>query len=316
VRLKFVFVGLLLASTSHVFAADPNSPETRVAEGGIYGNLHAGTFGNFDSSGDEDITIPAINVGGKVAHDRSETPWGWQFDSDLTYVDFDWVHPSINDVDGHLAVVDTAAHLTYRPNGSSKLGLFAGYGSITFGVKDTTGAGFDLFDDVGLTKASLTLGTGAIGFEGMTAISDSTWIQGRLGLIDPLYVSVRASDGVTTSSISETDFLGNNLGGMVSASMIHSFNNNFSGRAEATYAKFGITGDSDIDMLNLALTANYTFDQSPFTVAVSGGYNKMSIDDVSSDGFSLGTKLIWSFGGPTFGSTGKTFRSGALGFGI
>ncbi len=297
-----VVAASLMMCTSTVFAADLDG---EAAAGGVYGNLHIGAFGLLNDTDGEATRIPGINGGGKLAVDYSDSPWGWQVDGDVSHVELGWVEPSIDNVDGSISVIDTAAHMTYRTDSSTKLGLFAGYGSITFQAEDTTS----------VEEVDLTIGTATLGVEALTEVDDATWLQGRVGIIDPVYINATINDGVTVETFKKTDILGKNMGGMAGASIHHRFNQNISGRAEVAYSHIGVSTDASIDILNLGITGNYTFDQTPLTLAVSGGYTAMAFDDTSSDGVSLRTSATWSFGGPSSGATGKLFRSGALGFG-
>jgi hypothetical protein len=293
--------GFLLLSATSVFAADIDEAQN---VGGTYGNLHVGAFAFLNETDDTTTRVPGLNIGGKIAVDQSDSPWGWQLDGDISYLDFDWVKPSIEDVEGHINVVDTAAHLTYRPNTSTKLGLFAGYGSITLEGEDTTTT----------ESASLTIGAATLGVEALTDIGENTWVQARAGLIDPVYIKASYFDGITRDSVSKTDIFGKNIGGMANASLHHRFSDSTSGRVEAAYTRIGIDSESDINMISIGLTGNYTFDQMPLTLAATGGYSALVFDDLDSDGIFVRTSAIWSFGGPSSGSTGKLFRSGALGF--
>jgi hypothetical protein len=284
-----------------------------VAAGGYYGNVHGGVFGGFSDIDGDSIRIPGITLGAKIAHDFENSPWGWQVDGDYSYVDAAWVSPSIDDVDGHLSTTDSAAHLTYRPTTTTKFGLYGGYGTITLGVEDSSGGTFDLFDDTGLTEASVTLGIAGVGVEGLMEFNDSSWVQGRAGLVDMVYLSATVSDGVTTTSGSDTDFLGDDIGAAASASIHHRFGYNIVARAEASYMALSVASDADINLLGLAVGANYVFDSMPLSLGVTGSYNRLSVDGASGDGYAASTKLTYSFGGPSSGSTGKLFRSGAVG---
>lgn len=316
-RVYWVAMAALMLGQVAAQAADMDPPidiaADDVAAGGVYGNVHASAFGSFSGVGNNSAKIPGFTIGGKIAGDSNYSPWGWQVDGDYSYSDFNWISPSIDDVNGHISASDSAAHLTYRPNGTSKLGLYAGYGTINLTVEDTSGGTFDLFDDTGLTEASVTLGMAGIGIEGLTELNDSTWVQGRLGLVDPIYLSATINDGTTKSSDSATDILGENIGATVGASLHHRLTDNINLRAEGSYVLFGAASDAKINILSVAAGANYNFGALPLSLGVTGGYSFMDVDGSSSDGFSASTKLTYSFGGPSVGSTGKLFRSGAIG---
>ena len=310
---SFVAVAAIIVCGSAAWGADQDDvPDA--ATGGYYGNVHGGIFGSFSDTEGQDIRLPGLTMGGKIGFDSGESPWGWQVDTDYSYVDFDWIRPSITDVNGHISTTDSAAHLTYRSNANSKLGLFAGYGTITLGVEDTSGGTFDLFDETGLTEASMTLGVTGFGVEGLTELGEDTWVQGKLGMIDLMYLSIEGSNGVSSVKVSDTDFLGDDVGLAASASLHHWLTDNIVGRAEASYAVLGLASDTDMSTMGVAVGANYIFDGMPLSIGVSGGYTRIDVDGASADGFNGSTKLTYSFGGRASGSTGKLFRSGAIGF--
>jgi hypothetical protein len=297
------------------FAADYETQGEPIMVGGYYGNLQAGGFVGIDSAGSKSVQIPGVQLSGKFAYDKTESPWGWQADGNWSYVELGWIKPSIDEVDGHFAAADSALHLTYRPTTTSKLGLFAGYSNLSFGVEDSSGGTFDLFDDVGLVSAEINLGSGAVGVEALQSFSDQTWIQGRVAFVDPMNVKLTASDGVTTDSESGSDLFGDIIGGMAGASLHHAFTQNISARAEATYLGLHARDAGNLAVVNVALTGNYTFENMPLSLGVSGGYASLIADGESTDSFTASTKLTWSFGGPSQGSSGKLFRGGSLGFG-
>jgi hypothetical protein len=289
----------LIVSSVSAFASDVEQPYE-----GFYGNVHGGLLVNFDSVDGERVTVPNLNLGAKLARDYSDSQWGWQADGDFAFIDSHWVRPKINGVKGNLSVIDTATHLTYRPNSTSKLGLYAGYGLINLNLKDAP------------DELELNMGVGGLGVEALTELGENTWVQGRVGLLDPFHASLMVTDGVTTEKESGTDILGDLLGGTVNGSLHQRFGDNVTARVEAGYTVLGVSGSSDISVMSLAVAGNYTFDQTPLSLGVEAGYLALSTDGETADAFNVGTTLTYSFGAASSGSTGKLFRSGILGFGL
>jgi hypothetical protein len=287
----------------------------RAEDSNVFGNIHFG--GIVDAAldkGASDITVPALNVGGKFSYEPMGSQFGTQFDADYNYSDLAWISPSISGVKGSLSTTEGAAHLTYQPNDTSKLGVFAGYGRVSLNAKDDPGSTFDLFSSTGLTEATLALDVLGVGVEALVMVDDETWMQGRVGLIDPVRISATLSDGTTSTSDSYVDVLGDSVGFAIAGSVRHGFTSNFSMRGDLGYTQVDVTGDNDnLGMFNALATAQYTLDNMPISVAVTGGYARTTFDDYSQNGVQGSAKLLWSFGGPSSGTRGKLFRSGIFG---
>jgi hypothetical protein len=279
----------LLATTAPVAAADMDDTGT---SGGYFGNWHVGASTYIDNIEDNDIWVPSLNVGGKLAYESGESNWGWQVDADLDYSNFNWVSPNIS-ATGYIMNWDNAAHMTYRTSDTGKVGFYGALANTEIKV-----------DGDRLNVTSLGLGV-----EGLTTISDTTWIQGRVGLYDPMYVSL-------TGAGSETDFFGDLIGATVGGSVHHAFTSNVSGRLMANYTYLGVSDAADVHAISLGAAVNYTFDSMPLSVGVNAGYTEAAVSDFSDGGLTVGSSLTYSFGGPSQGSTGKLFSSGITGFNL
>jgi hypothetical protein len=289
-------LGLTVLLTTSALATDLDEASEA---GGYYGNLHA----SLDIEGATTtpaVFIPYLNFGGKVAYDSGPGTFGSQFDADLNYTDLSWISPTITSESVAIAMVDTAAHLTYTVNENNKVGFFGGVSTLTLSTASATGT----------NSGSLTAGLIGVGIEDIAALSDETSIQVRAAILDPAYISGTFDDG--TGPQSATVFLNTGvLGYSVMGGLSHHITNNISARADLSYASFsGGILSSNIAVYNGALTGQYTFDTMPMSLGVTAGYGGVGLGSVSANDFSLGAKATYSFGGPSSGVTGKLFRSG------
>jgi hypothetical protein len=289
-RIKATVIAVLLATAAPVAAADMDDA---AMQGGWFGNVHVGEQSYFDRVNNEDIWLPSVNIGGKLAYESDESPWGVQGDIDLDYADFSWLRPKASAGAGGILSVDSASHLTYRTSEYSKIGVYGGSSLIAID---------DGADTLELHSASL-------GVEGLTTINEQTWIQGRVGLLDPYLFELDGAD-------SELDIFDEIWGGNIGGSIHHAFSSNISARAMANFAYLGIERGDDAQIYSVGAAGNYTFDTMPLSIGMSVGYSALYVDNVKTGGVTLGSSLTYSFGGPSQGSTGKLFSSGLLGFNL
>jgi hypothetical protein len=289
IALTATAVALLTTTTSFARAAD----QDEVVGDKIYGNLRLNTHSYLDKIGGTDVLSGSLGFGGKVAYESGSSYWGYQADIDIDSFDSAWMEP-VPAAAGSLTVYDMALHATYRSSETGKVGAYLGfvYADSAFG-----GPGFG---------ASRSL---ALGVEGLSMVSESTWVQGRIGVYDPIFVNI-------TGAGSQTDLIGDAIGGTVGASVHHAWNSNFSTRVAANLTYVAVSGAADQQILTIGANGNYTFDSMPVSVGLSAGYSEFDLGGEAPGGITLGSNLTWSFGGPSIGSTGKLFSGGALGFGL
>lgn len=311
--LKFglgVFTASMLLSTVS-FAADTiEQPE--ILGGGFYGSIYVGADTGIDTDNGKTITTPGILFGGSLANDSADTPLGWQLDSESKYSDISWARPRLNDIEGYVFGNGATAHLTYRPDANSKLGIYAGYGATHIGVESTNGT----FLAGPITEVTSLDVLAAIGLEGFTQLGEATWIQGRVGLIDPLYSAASAGDGTTTGHASDTDVLGKNVGGMIAVSLSHDFSDAIAVRGDASLAALHLFGGDVSSTLILVAGADYKFASAPIKLGIASGYIYNASGGDGNGFFNLSTRLTYSFGAPSAGSTGRLFSGSAFSLGL
>lgn len=267
--------------------------------GGYYGNLHAALdVGAINST--PEAYVPYIALGGKIAYDNGPGSFGYQLDTDANYTDLSWISPSITTTSVGLATGDAAAHLTYITSDNNKIGIFGGASTIALSSGLTSGS----------NSLSITAGLVGAGLEDIIAVSDDTSIQVRAAIMEPGFVSLTFDTGSgpqTYSGSLNTGIVGYSLMGGVS----HHFDQNFSGRAEISYASFGGSVlPSSFSFYHGSFTGQYTFDESPISLGMTAGYGGGNFGGATMSDFSLGAKATYSFGGPSSGVTGKLFHSG------
>ena len=305
-----VFTASMLLSNIS-FAADVIE-QSELLGGGFYGSIYVGADIGIDRDNGKTITTPGILFGGKLANDNADTPWGWQLDSESKYSDISWARPRPVDLDGYVFGNGATAHLTYRPDLNSKLGIYAGYGATHFGIESTNGT----FLAGPITEVTSLDVLAAIGLEGFTQLGEATWIQGRVGIIDPLYSAASAGDGTTTVDVSDTDILGKNVGGMVAVSLSHDFSDAIAVHGDASLAALHLFGGDVSSTLILVAGADYKFDAAPVKLGIADGYVYNATGGDGNGFFNVSTRLTYSFGAPSASSTGRLFGGSAFSLGL
>lgn len=271
--------------------------------GGFYGNLHA-SFDVEAINSTPAVYIPYLALGGKVAYDKGPGTFGYQLDLDAKYTNLSWISPSIPGTSVGLTTGDAAAHLTYITSEDNKIGIFGGASTITLSSGVTSGS----------NSLSITAGLVGVGLEDIVAVSDDTSIQVRAAVMEPGFVSLTFDTGSgpqTFNGSLNTGIIGYSVMGGVS----QRFDQNFSGRADISYASFGggvLPGN--LSLYHGSLTGQYSFDESPISLGMTAGYGGANFGGATMNDYSLEAKATYSFGGPSSGVTGKLFRSGLFSF--
>jgi hypothetical protein len=307
---RFYCASVLLLSTVLAFnvaqAADVFVEDA--ATGGIYGSL---TFGSFiditAANGGGTVSEPSVFANGKFAYDSTTSPWGWQVDTRIDYADSNWIRPSIDDVEFQTLDAGGRVHLTYRASAATKLGVFGGYSQEHEETVGKNGVPFTYYGIAGTTKGETKRGLGSLGFEAMHHLDDTTWLQSSVTLIDPLYASIRVSDGTTVVEESENDILGKSYGGALSASLHRDFTDNFNGLAFGKILHLKSSNNSDVTGFSGGLGAKYAMDAVPLEIFVQGQYSITTSDDETDDSLTASSGVIWRFGTPSHGINRKLF---------
>jgi hypothetical protein len=297
---------LRLAFTSCLFApVTSHAADTVVAAGGIFGTISTGN----DLSISDGDTFPSVFIVGKLGYDAVDSPWGWQGDASVDYSQLDWVRPKVTDQKGNATDIGGGLHLTYRPDSTSKVGVFLGYSNDSLHSKAKNGGTFTFYGLPGTVEGESTRRTGAVGVEGMQFLDENTWLQGRVALIDPLYASIEATDGVTTVKSTKHDVLGDILGGNAGLSLHHDFNANFYGHVFADVQHIENKSGSNSTGLSFGAGTKYTFDEVPISLFSSAGISSVRSGGETETGYGLSSGVIWRFGEPESGSNARLFRS-------
>lgn len=289
-----------VAQAADVFVED-------TANGGFYGSLAFGSFIDITAAnGGGTVTEPSIFANGKFAYDSTTSAWGWQVDTRVDYADSNWIRPSIDDVEFQTLDAGGKVHLTYRASVTTKLGLFGGYSQEHVETVGKHGVPFTYYGIAGTTKGETKRGLGSLGFEAMHYLDETTWLESSVTLIDPLYASIRATDGTSVIEESENDILGKSYGGALAASLHRDFTDNLNAVAfgQVVHLK---SSSSDATGFSGGVGAKYAMDAVPLEVFVQGQYNIVVSDDETDDSLTAASGVIWRFGAPSHGINRKLF---------
>ena len=218
------------------------------------------SFGNIYTAGAA-YTFPSLNsnwyskstLGGKYAYDPISGSIGFQFDGNVDY--------STNT--SSIMWAQGTAHLTKAISQDSKIGAFVGY------------------------DKSQTISFGA---EGLTTLSNNTWAQAQVAIIDSTQASLIAYG----------------FGGSVHQKL----SNNFNLRADSVFNTYPTLG---LSAYGADAAIMYTLDSAPASFGLTGGYNVLTASGVGIGEYTLAAKIQYSFGGPSDGVRGKLFRTNVLG---
>ena len=275
-------------------------------QGAFFGNLH-GTLGTEISSSNGRL-LPLVNGGGKIAYDAGPGAFGSQIDLDYTLHDASWDSPSVAPVTGTNAEVNAAAHLTYLIDENRKLGIFAGYRALRKDYQDPNGT-LSLGSSTGLTSYNTLSQSLGVGVEGLIAISDTSSLQARVALLDRYDSLITTNGGAGPVSTETFNLIPASFGYLAAIGGNHQFNQNLSARADLTY--FNILPTASNDQFIMASAAlQYSFDSMPLSLGIVGGLEEQSSSTGWTNTTYVGSKITYSFGGPSKGATGKLFRSG------
>jgi len=190
---------------------------------------------------------------------------------------------------GHFAYDPAMQGFGYQVDGLVRYGSATSdisWYQLTGHVTDIMANGMKVGAFVGYDKMQ----TASLGAEVLYSLSDATWVQAQVAVLDP----------------TKTGELGWGVGGSIN----HHLTQNVSLRAEAAYNDYPTPGLSaygaEIGML-------YTFDETPVSVGLSAGYNRMITSAAVLDEYQVSLKLQYSFGGMAEGAQGKLFRTSVLG---
>lgn len=275
------------------------------ASGGVFGTLSTGS----DVSISDGDSFPSVFVVGKLGYDAVDSPWGWQVDGTLDHSELGWVRPKITDQSGDTTEIGGGLHLTYRPDSTSKLGLFVGYSSAEEQAKAKNGGTFTFRGLAGTVEGETSRRRGMLGIEGLQFLDDSTWLQARIALVDPLYARFEATDGVTTIQSSKRDFLGDIVGGTVGVSLHHDFSTNLYAHVFADAQRMTFKGDSDTTRFDFGVGTKYTFDAVPLSLFTGAGVSTFTDDGDTETSYGVSSGITWRFGQPESSSNARLFRS-------
>ncbi|HMT14161.1 MAG TPA: hypothetical protein PKE19_05370 [Aestuariivirga sp.] len=301
-RLLAVTAAVLL-SGSAAFSAD-----LAPLDSGWFGQIHGGAkFIYYDPSGSsQELYAPYLNIGGKVAYEPLSTTLGGQLDLDYNFLPLNWIHPDV-DASGDLSDLLAVAHITYRISDATKLGAYVGYERAMLSLDGGT-----FLDDAGLTDADINGNTLVYGLEAMHAYSDATWIEARLGIIDPMSAKISATNTAGVSdSITYKDH-GNDVW-LINAGLglHHQLSQNFGLRGDLNYAYLMKSDyiDQHVGLLNASATGEYRFDAVPLTTGLTVGTLTVFANGESETAFQARGSLTWAFGGAPAGARGHLFTS-------
>ena len=306
----FVFVAsaLMLSVVNTPSYAGDGDPDGSLPQsaGVFFGNLH-GTIGTEIASSNGRL-LPLINGGGKIAYDSGPGGFGSQFDADYSLHDASWDYPGVAPTTGNSSEINTAAHLTYLIDDDRKIGLFAGYRAFRKNYQDPTGA-LSLGSSTSLTSYSTLSQALGVGIEGLIAISDASSLQGRVAILDRYDGLTTTNGGAGPISTETFNLIPANFGYLVAVGGNHQFNENLSARADLTYYNILPTVSND-KFIMASAALQYTLDSMPLSLGLVGGLEEQSSSTGWTNTTYLGSKITYSFGGPSNGAKGKLFRSG------
>ena len=255
-----LFAGSLVISsllTGVAMAADGvdlglrSLPAPESSQNEFFGHVY--TAGNAQQFASDGLWRGYSTFGGRVAYDPADHGIGFQGDGKWDYS----FSPS------QIYRAQATGHVTKTISDETKIGAFVGY---------------DKFQ-----RASL-------GFEALTTLSPTLWVQGQMAVID-----------ATPSST-----IGFGAGGSVHQSL----GSNFNLRGDLMYLNYT---SINVSAYGVAVGGQYTLSSMPLSIGLSGGYNYYNFAGTTDSEILITSKLQYSFGGPAEGVRGKLFRTNVLG---
>ena len=217
-----------------------------------FGNIYtASTVYEFPSIS-SNIGISST-LGGKYAFDPRDNSLGFQLDGNVEY----------SLTNSNLIWAQGTGHVTKTINQDSKIGAFAG---------------------IDKTR------TASLGFEALTTLSNTTWVQGQVAILDA----------------TQTGSIGYGAG----ASVHQRLGGNWNLRGDLAYNNWPTAG---VSAFGAEAAVLYTFDTAPVSIGLSGGYNYLTAANLGLGEYLTSLKVQYSFGGPSDGARGKLFRTNVLG---
>lgn len=273
---------------------------------GNFGNTHAGIDAYLASDGS---FVPMINVGAKYAYEGGVGAFGFQVDSEIDYAHSLLASSDLGGATVGVTAFDFAAHATFMPSNDSKIGAFIGAAGLNSSglvpaSNTSTYLGYSNISNFKVTTAVF-----GAGIEGLYSYSDSVVFQTRMAVLGPSIFS--ASGQTATGAVNNTAFILNNpIGLSVMAGASKRFSNNISARVDANYLTWPALSQSN---LQASVTGQYNLDEEPIALGATVGYDLANVSGLPTGAAFAKMRATYSFGGPSFGASGKLFRSGILG---
>jgi opacity protein-like surface antigen len=301
----------LLIAVSPAIAADQDYPPPPAGLEDLRGNIHVGTKTLINTSTDETGFIPELRIGTRLAYEPVYSNFGLQLDLEYGGVPLSLISPDVGSGGAIHNFVGTA-HATWLFNDSVKFGVYGGYENLSLSID-----GLDPNSDLGLLtvdpaaiEVSVTGHAYQAGLEALMAIDQTSWVQVRAGVIDPVSLEASASDGTAAAGGSASDSGQDVIGWQLGAGYRAGIAENWSVRADVNYSQYLISGSDDLTIWNWLATTQYVFDEVPLALTGSVGYITANDGTDSSDWWVARTGLNWSFGAPAHdGLRGRLFKS-------
>ncbi len=281
-------LGLILALVDTASAADlqraatpmPTAPSS---DGLIwFGEAWVGLQGLFGqpSGGGRTVSVPYVDLGGKIALQPGNSPFGAQFELQYSGLDIGWISPSLR-ARGGAGDLRGIAHATWLASDRTKFGLFAGMQDDYF----NTGK-----------KSNLALYTWRAGIDGLYVASPTTTWFGHLAYLDPWYL--------TASGDSATDNTNTTWGWQIGGGVDYKVAPDWKLGGSLDLTRMVVRGEGSAMMVDLGAKVEKALGSVPGIVALNLAWRPVVThatdggDTTTTHTFGVGMRYTYRFGAP------------------
>jgi hypothetical protein len=299
------FLGLIMSGSVQAGDLDTGN------DSNFFGNIRFALGYQSSSAGGSALSDPYSHVVGKFAIQPVDSRLGIQVDFGGQGEVLNLIRPSLP-IDGTYITSNSVAHVSYDVNDDVKLGVFGGFEHHNETLTKVTDPTYSYYGLSNLSKASHNYNAAQLGIEALYAIDPQSWVQGRIGYVQPLSASNSWTDTTGTATLSNSIDLTKDHGFEIGLGARFGITPHVSLRGDTNFYSLALSGGGYEDQLSSLVTAQYIFGSMPLSAYVEGGYNHYFTDAVSVDTAKVAVGMSWSFGGTTDTVRGKLFRSAGI----